>query len=143
MKLARITTRLDPAGLRLPLIALIDVMLFLLIYFITAGSLAAEEGRLAAALRGTGGQGPITSDLQPQVLNVESVDGRSVFRIGDRVFDQRTPLFQALMQLPVEVGITIRVADQASVAAVATATQVCRDAGFQKLSYLPAKRAPE
>jgi hypothetical protein len=26
---------------------------------------------------------------------------------------------------------------------VATATQVCRDAGFQKLSYLPAKKAGE
>ena len=143
MKLQRFTTRLDPAGLRLPLIALIDVMLFLLIYFMVAGSLAAEEGRLASALRGTGGHGPVTSDLQPQVLNVEAVDGRSVFRLGDRIFEQRAPLFQALQQLPVDVGITVRVADQASVAAVATATQVCRDAGFQKLSYLPAKKAPE
>jgi biopolymer transport protein ExbD len=143
VKITLPTSRLDPAGLRLPLIALIDVMLFLLIYFMVAGSLAAEEGRLAAALRGTGGSGPVTSDLQPQVLNVESADGRAVFRLGDRVFEERRALYQALLQLPAEVGITVRVADQASVAAVAAATQVCRDAGFQKLSYLPAKKAPE
>ena len=139
MKLERTTSRLDPASLRLPLIALIDVMLFLLIYFVYAGSLAAEEGRLAAALRASGGPGWAPSDLQPQVLSVEAAEGRPLYRLGTRAFNERAPLFEALQKLPVEVGITVRVSDQASIAAVATATQLCRDAGFEKLSYLPAK----
>ena len=139
MKLERTTSRLDPASLRLPLIALIDVMLFLLIYFVYAGSLAAEEGRLAAALRASGGHGSAPSDLQPQVLSVETADGRALYRLGNRAFSERAPLFEALQKLPVEVGITVRVSDQVPVAAVATATQLCRDAGFEKLSYLPAR----
>jgi biopolymer transport protein ExbD len=50
--------RLDPASLRLPLIALIDVVLFLLFYFIIAGNLAAEEGELASTLKTSSGGTP-------------------------------------------------------------------------------------
>ena len=41
---------LELAEMRLPLIALIDVILFLLMYFLLAGSLEAEERELATHL---------------------------------------------------------------------------------------------
>ena len=41
---------LEPSEMRLPLIALIDVILFLLMYFLLAGSLEAEERELPTAL---------------------------------------------------------------------------------------------
>ncbi len=138
MKLDRSASLMDPASLRLSLIPLIDVILFLLIYFVIAGSLAAEEGRLASALHAGSGSGSGQLDFQPQFLDVEEQDGRPVFRLGESRFHDRAALLASLQGLPLEVGITVRVSDRASVGAVAAASQTCRDAGFQKLRYLPA-----
>lgn len=139
MKLSRTSRRLDPASLRLPLIALIDVVLFLLLYFIFAGSLAAEERELAVALKTEGGGSAATRDLQPQIVNVEGSGTGVVYRLGDRTFSDRADLRAAVSQLPREVGIVVRVADNAPVWAAAAAVQVCHDAGFTKISYVPAK----
>jgi biopolymer transport protein ExbD len=46
----RRTGLLELSEMRLPLIALIDVILFLLMYFLLAGSMEAEERELAATL---------------------------------------------------------------------------------------------
>ncbi len=139
MRLERNSTTLDPSKLRLPLVALIDVILFLLIYFLYAGSLDAEEAQLAAALQSRQAGGGGLFDLEPQILNVDETDGTAVFRIGSLEFKDRSSLVNALKKLPPDAGITIRVADRASVAAAAAATQACHDAGFSKISYLPAK----
>src|SRR5689334_21963474 len=61
----------DPSKYRLPLIALIDVVLFLLLYFMVAGTLAPEEAELSAALRSEKGAGGKALDLQPQVIAVQ------------------------------------------------------------------------
>ena len=49
--LRREDRRFRPEKVRLPLIALIDVVFFLLIYFVIAGTMAGEEAQLASALR--------------------------------------------------------------------------------------------
>jgi biopolymer transport protein ExbD len=141
MRLGRPDSRLDPAQLRLPLIALIDVVLFLLLYFMFSGALDSEERELAAALRTEGGGAGAAMDLQPQVINIERIEGREAYRMGQRVFLERETLFDAIRDLPKEVGVVLRVADQVSVGTVASATQVCHDAGFDKISYVPAKPA--
>ena len=46
---------LELAEMRLPLIALIDVILFLLMYFLLAGSLEGEERELASRIAAAGG----------------------------------------------------------------------------------------
>jgi len=140
MRLTRTRSRLDPAQLRLPLIALIDVVLFLLMYFMFAGSLAAEEQQLAAALRTSGGGGTgRTSNLQAQIVRVEAVDGRTVFGIGERTVATGRELAEILRMLPKESGVIVKVSGAVSVEAAAEALQACHDAGFDRISYAPAK----
>jgi biopolymer transport protein ExbD len=120
---------------RLPLVALIDVILFLLIYFVMAGTLAGEEAQLAAALR-TDKQGAgAGSDLAPQIV---FVDARG-FKLGERLFSDKAALSPVLAQLPKQNGIIVKVVGAAPVEAAAGALQACKDAGFTKVSYVPAK----
>jgi biopolymer transport protein ExbD len=120
---------------RLPLIALIDVILFLLIYFVMAGTLAGEEAQLAAALK-TDKQGAgAGSDLAPQIVFVDPKG----FKLGDRVFADKGSLTPVLAQLPKQNGIIVKVGGAAPVEAAAGALQACKDAGFTKVSYVPAK----
>jgi biopolymer transport protein ExbD len=124
---------------RLPLVALIDVILFLLIYFVMAGTLAGEEAQLAASLKTDKKGSGAGSDLAPQVVFVDAAGGVAKFRLGDRVFADRASLTPVLAQLPKGNGIVVRVAGAAPVDAAATALQACKDAGFLKVSYVPGK----
>ncbi len=137
MNLARKrSTRLDPAGLRLPLIALIDVVLFLLFYFIIAGNIDAEEAELASTLAIAKGSGT-SSFLESQLLWIEAKEGRPVYRIGGHEFNDRMALLELLRKLPKDPGVVVRAADQVELQNIATAIQVVRDAGFVKITYVP------
>jgi len=140
MKLVRTEdTRFQLEKVRLPLVALIDVVLFLLMYFVIAGTLAAEESQLATSLktdRKSAGQG---SDLQPLVLNVEPAGSSYRFRLGERSVTDQASLAALLKQLPKGEGIVVRVSDAVTMDAVASAHQAVNDAGFSKVSYVPSK----
>jgi biopolymer transport protein ExbD len=124
---------------RLPLVALLDVILFLLLYFIIAGTLAAPEGELQSALRtDRAGQGR-GADLIPQIVMVDYLAGKPRFRIGERIAEDKEGLAGVLSQLPKESGVVVRVAGDAPVEAAVTAMQACRDAGFTKISYVAPK----
>ncbi len=138
--LRREDRRFQPEKVRLPLVALIDVVFFLLIYFVIAGTMAGEEAQLASALR-TDKQGKgKASDLAPQVLFVEpGKSGKPRFRLGERSIEDRAALTAVLKQLPRENGVIVRVASGVTVESAASALQATRDAGFTKVSYVPAK----
>lgn len=131
--------RLDPAALRLPLIALIDVVLFLLMYFMVAGTLGSEERELSTTLgvdRGSGGGA--ASGLLPTILRVDKAergDGPA-FRLGDRVLKSQAALTELLAAMPKESGVVIKSGDGVTVGDVAAALQACKDAGFAKISFL-------
>jgi biopolymer transport protein ExbD len=131
--------RFQVEKVRLPLVALIDVVLFLLLYFMIAGTLAGDESQLASALKtdkkGAGRGG----DLQAQILYVEPAPQGIRFRLGDRTASDRDGLASILKQLPKENGIIVKVAPQARVDSAAAALQACKDSGFQKVSYVPGK----
>lgn len=139
MKLSRTRRRLDPASIRLPLIALIDVILFILLYFMLAGTLADAEADLATTLRTEKGGAPATADMTPQTLYVESAGaaGSAQFRVGERVAADRDSLVRVLTQLRKEMGLIIRVKGDVPVSAAAAAIQAAKDAGFAKVSYVP------
>jgi biopolymer transport protein ExbD len=142
MKLSRTEdTRFQLDKVRLPLVALIDVVLFLLMYFVIAGTLAAEESQLAASLKTDRKGGRQGSDLQPLVLNVEPAGGSGAyrFRLGERVVPDQTSLAALLKQLPKEDGIVVRISDAVTVDAAGAALQAVDDAGFAKVSYVPGK----
>lgn len=130
-------SRLDPSGLRLPLIALIDVILFLLMYFMLAGSLDSEEAELPTAIRAEQRAGRGTPETGAPIIDVSTVNGRTEFRVGAHRLGTREELTDVLRQLPTLAGAIIRVSDSSTVAAAAAAAQACADAGFEKISYLP------
>lgn len=138
-RLLRKPRRLDPAALRLPLIALIDVVLFLLMYFMVAGTLGVEEKELAAALAvdrsgGTGGQ---RSALLPTILNFErDTRGLLVYRLGERSFTSQSALQTLLQSLPKDAGVVLRGAANTNVGDLASAMQACTQAGFVKISFV-------
>lgn len=139
MKFASATKRRrDEMAMRLPLVAFIDVILFLLLYFLMAGNLAAQEADLASGLRAqakTSGR----SNLADQVVKVGTESGKPVFMVGQHRCDDRPQLVELLKQLPKDPGVFVKVANDASVEAAAAALQAASDAGFTKISYVPAK----
>jgi biopolymer transport protein ExbD len=127
------------ASTRLPLTAFIDVVLFLLLYFMLAGNLAMAESELSSGLKSEKQSGSKSADLTPQVVEVRLEDGRAVFRLGERQMTERSALTEVLRLLPKGNGVFVKVSGQAPVSAAAAALQACRDAGFAKISYVPSK----
>jgi biopolymer transport protein ExbD len=122
---------------RLPLVALVDVVLFLLLYFLIAGTMGGEETHLGATLasdrRGGGASGV---GLSSQVIRIEAEGGGVVYRLGGRTITDRKELGVLLAQLPKEPGVVIRAGDTVPVEAAAAALQVAQDAGFTRVSYV-------
>lgn len=125
--------------IRLPLAALIDVVFFLLLYFIMAGTLTAAEGELPMTLstgKRAAGSG---SDYSTQVLFVQTEGGKPKYRLGGRAIATQEELTSVLGQLPKEPGIVVRADDEAPVQWTAAALQAARDAGFSRVSYVAGK----
>ena len=122
---------------RLPLAAFIDVTLFLLLYFILASNFAAPESWLDSTLASDRRGGP-PGNLQPQVVTVGVNNDKAVFKLGDRVLSDRSGLESVLRQLPKDDGVFIKVPGNVPVWAATMAIQAARDAGFNKVSYVPA-----
>ncbi|CAG1009517.1 hypothetical protein PHYC_03712 [Phycisphaerales bacterium] len=124
---------------RLPLVAFIDVILFLLLYFVMVADLTPEESHLASSLK-TDSKGPAqATGLLPQILLVETSAGKVRYRMGDRVMDTRESLDTFLSSLPKAAGIVVKVKGDVSVEAAATALSAGKRAGFTKISYVPAR----
>ena len=138
---ARRAHLLDPAEMRLPLVALIDVILFLLMYFLFAGNLESEERELAAALAAERASAS-TSALVPQVVEVVRLGSAEAYRVGARVIETKSALAEVISSLPREPGLVVRAEDGVSVGAVAAATQAARDAGFDRITYQPRTQSP-
>jgi biopolymer transport protein ExbD len=123
---------------KLPLVALIDVVFFLLLYFIMAGNLAAVEANLESSLKTDKRSSGASSNLVPQIVNVEGgPTGQGLFRLGERTMGDKKALSDVLRSLTKEGGVVVRVSGTAPTHAVATALQACKDARFTKISYVP------
>lgn len=138
MRIKRKETWGEPSHHRLSLMALIDVVLFLLLYFMVAGTLSPPDGELSSALRSeNAGQGG-ARDLSPQIVTVDpDASGQAVFRLGPRTFTDRTTLTDVIRSLPKEGGIFVKVSGRVPVEAGASALQACKDAGFTRITYVP------
>jgi len=123
---------------RLQFTSMIDVIFLLLIFFMATTSFSKPESRLAPGLREEHATGR-ASDLQPQIIDVTRAAGADVFRLGQRAFADKASLTAALRELPKDPGVFVRGADSATVASIAVALQACRDAGFTRVSYVPAQ----
>jgi biopolymer transport protein ExbD len=119
---------------RLSLVAFIDIVLFLLLYLMLAGTLTPPEARIA-----TGVERPSASQksspLAPIRLRVERNGDRVQFQVGQREVASREALVVALTQVPKDGGVIVTAGEGTLVADVATGLQAAKDAGFSRVSY--------
>lgn len=127
-----------PDAPRLSLVALIDVILFILLYFLSTTSFTPDESQVGAGIRTESRGVGRSADLPPLILTVETAEGRVRYRLGERVLDDREALTGVLRGLPKESGVVVRVMGTVTVAGAVGAVQACKDAGFTKVSYVPA-----
>ena len=63
-----------------------------------------------------------------------------VYQIGEVTLQSREQLANVLASLPHDPGMIIRVTDQVTVGFAIAAVQEARDAGFERVTYVPAVR---
>ncbi|MGE3107380.1 MAG: ExbD/TolR family protein [Phycisphaerales bacterium] len=123
----------------LPLTSLIDVVFLLLIYFLVASSMTVGESKLTAALQVEKRAAGKAADLQPQIVIVDAApDGSALYKLGERLMRDQDALATILRSLPKESGVFVKVRNGARVEAAAAALQACKDAGFSRITYVPA-----
>lgn len=120
--------------------SMIDVTFLLLIYFIVTTVFTPPEDQLTPALKVEQGSAVKENDLEPQIVTVTSSNAREVYRIGDQTIDDRNQLASILMRLPNDPGVIIRVDNNVTVGFAIAAVQEARNAGFERVTYVPAPR---
>jgi len=121
--------------IRLQFTSMIDVIFLLLIFFMATTTLSPPESQLPSALRARSESGG-AADLEPQIVEAVRAQGRTVYRLGERVLFNKLELTTVLSRLPKEGGVFVKVADDVSVEWAAGALQACEDAGFDKVNYV-------
>ncbi|MBT4523406.1 MAG: biopolymer transporter ExbD [Phycisphaerae bacterium] len=122
----------------LSLSSMIDVTFLLLIYFIVTTVLSKPEDQLNPALLID--QGSVVEDslMDPQIIYVQTKNLQPVYKLGSQQFSDRSALAEVLKVLPKEPGIIIKADDSVTVGFAVAAIQESRDAGFTKVTYVPA-----
>ena len=129
--------RINRAGVNLT--SMIDVVFLLLVYFIVTTVISIPEDRLAPALQQRESKaGGAKQDLEPQIVEVVAEGGTPVYRFGDRVMTARGELAAVLAGLPQDPGLFIKVSDGVPIGFAIAALQEARNAGFEKVTYVPA-----
>ncbi|MHC4909396.1 MAG: ExbD/TolR family protein [Planctomycetota bacterium] len=124
----------------LNLASMIDVTFLLLMYFMVTTIFVDPEDKLSPTLQAMSEESAgRRSDFQPQIVDVIALDGTPSYRIGDRITSDRAALLDVLVALPKSAGVFIKVHRGVPVGFATTALQVARDAGFDKVTYVPAE----
>jgi biopolymer transport protein ExbD len=121
------------------LAAMIDVSFLLLFYFMVATMLGDRETRLSTNLQTQSGGSGAVGDFQTQNIEVRIVEGSPAYVVGAQVARDRQRLAAVLAPLPKATGAFVKVYDDVHVGFAVTAVQTAHDAGFEKVTYVPAK----
>jgi biopolymer transport protein ExbD len=125
--------------MRPELTPLIDVIFLLLIYFFLSTTYAAPESALQPALLAQREAPGRSADLQPQIVDAALVDGLPAYTISGQTFRDAPSLGAMLRTLPKEMGVFVRSDGQVSVGWTVGAVQAATDAGFTRITYVPAR----
>ncbi len=120
--------------------SMIDVTFLLLIYFIVTSVLTPPEEELIPALQVEEGTIATETELEPQIVKVTTNAGQQQYEIGGQLLASRADLATVLMRLPHEPGLIVRVDGTVTVGFALAAIQEARDAGFEKVTYVPASQ---
>lgn len=121
------------------LASMIDVSFLLLFYFMVGTMLEDRETRLSTALQTQSSSASAAADFQPQFVEVRAVDSAPAYVLGTHICRTRAELAAVLAPLPKDPGVFVKVFDGTDVGFAVAAIQVARDAGFQQVTYVPAK----
>lgn len=124
---------------RLELTSMIDVIFLLLVYFILSTTYTPPESQLGAALSTRSDTTGRSAELTPQIIEVGILRGAPGFGLGSRIYRDRESLAAALSGLSKEGGLIVRGSAAANVSHIAAAMQAARDAGFERVTYVPAQ----
>ena len=117
--------------------SMIDVTFLLLIYFLVTTVLTPPEDELNPALQVQEGAGESTDELEPQIVEVIKRGNDEIYIIGSQAIASRVALSEVLSKLPHEPGLIVKVNGTTSVAFALAAIQEARNAGFEKVTYVP------
>jgi len=132
--------RRRPAPTALQITSMIDVIFLLLIYFILSTTYEPPESQLTPALQTQRDASGRSSELTPQIVDVVEIAGVPSFRLGAQVLTEQSELTRLLERLPKDPGVIVRGAGSVPVRSATDALQAARDAGFVKVTYVPARR---
>ena len=117
--------------------SMIDVTFLLLIYFLVTTVLTPPEDELNPALDVQKGVGKSSDELEPQIIEVVKRGNDEIYLIGSQAISSREALFEVLSKLPHEPGLIVKVNGTTTVAIALAAIQEGRNAGFDKVTYVP------
>ena len=122
------------------LASMIDISFLLLFYFLVATVLEERENRLSTGLQTQSASAATAAgDFQTQVIEVRMIDGSPAYKVGEQIHRDRASLQSALEPLPKSQGAFVKVYDNVAVGFAVAAVQIARDAGFDQVTYVPAK----
>ena len=122
----------------LNLSSMIDVTFLLLIYFIVTTVFTPIEDTLSPALKLEDGTSSQEQDFEPQIVTVVIRDSKPAYLLGEQVIRDRQQFAEIINKLPRDPGIIIRVQDDVPVGVAVAAIQESRNAGFERVTYVPA-----
>ena len=122
----------------LNLSSMIDVTFLLLIYFIVTTVFTPAESLLSPALQLEEGAASQTQDFEPQIVTLEMQGIHTVYVLGGQVLTSRVEFANTIAKLPIAPGLIIRVKNEVPVGFALTAVQEARNAGFERVTYVPA-----
>lgn len=122
----------------LNLSSMIDVTFLLLIYFIVTTVFNLTEDNLSPTLSVEQGKSEQEIEFEPQIITVALQGSLPVYKLGDQIIVDRQSLIALIEKLPHEPGIIVRVHDDVPVGFAVAAIQEARNAGFDKVTYVPA-----
>ncbi|MDZ4756348.1 MAG: biopolymer transporter ExbD [Phycisphaerae bacterium] len=120
--------------------SMIDATFLLLAYFIFTTGVTARESQLSPNITAEKtSAGARAGDFEPQVIEVLKRSDGPVYKLGERYFTSRPALTEALRSLEKSAGLFVRVSPGPTVGFATAAVQAGRDAGFDQVTYVPAK----
>ena len=140
MRIGASKNRRGRRRLILNMASMIDCTFLLLAYFLLTMVVLDPEDQLSSNLKmdRTSSSG-VSSDFQPQIVEVRVVDATPSYVLGARIFTDRVSLTEALGLLETESDLFIRVHSGPTVGFAAAAMQAGQDAGFSTVTYVPAE----
>jgi biopolymer transport protein ExbD len=142
MRLQKQTLKRQSPGI--PMAGMIDIVFLLLIFFLVTSTWLPMERQLNAGLALSRVGEQVAEDLEQTRIDLESVSSGVEFRFGARATGDLEQLSEWLAGYPFkEAEMLVVVHDQVRFEDVARLMAVCRQVGFDRVTYVPTPAASE